>query len=50
MIAPVGAAIGRPSVETSSNVKQNASAKAFFSNIIGLVSLVRLKVRMLPKS
>ena len=35
MIAPVGAAIGRPPVKIRSYVKQNAGAKATISNITG---------------
>ena len=35
IIAPVGAAIGRPSVKTRSDVKQNASAEKKFAIVTG---------------
>ena len=35
MIAPVGAAIGRPPVEIRSDVKQSASAKKIIADITG---------------
>ena len=48
MIAPVGAAIGRPSVNVHSGVKQHASAKKIFTIITGRASVRSGRAMLAP--